>query len=155
MMSKAVYAGSFDPFTRGHADIVHRALRLFEVVVIAIGTNEQKRGEFSPELRQKQIAHYYRNEPRIQVVTYTGLTVALAQDLGADTLVRGVRSSADLEHERTLADLNKHIANIETIWLPASQSLTHISSSAVRELMHFGHDISDFLPEGFDINPQY
>lgn len=153
-MRKVVYAGSFDPFTRGHADIVDRGLRLFDVVIIAIGINEQKRGEFSAQMRQKQIAHYYRNEPRIEVVTYTGLTVSLAQERGAECLVRGLRSSADLEHERTLADLNRHIAGIETLWLPASQSLTHISSSAVRELMHFGHDISEFLPEGFDLNPQ-
>lgn len=154
MIRKVVYAGSFDPFTRGHADIVERALRLFDVVIVAIGINEQKRGDFSPQMRQRQIAHYYRNEPRIEVLTYSGLTSSLLRELGVEYLVRGLRSSADLEHERTLADLNRHIAGIETLWLPASQSLTHISSSAVRELMHFGYDVSEFLPEGFDLNPQ-
>lgn len=144
-----MYAGSFDPFTRGHADIVNRGLALFDKVIIAIGVNEGKRCLFSSEQRQKQIRYFYRCEPRIEVMTYDGLTVDFAQEQGVRFLLRGVRSSTDMEYERTLADLNRHIASMETVLLPASQQLTHISSTVVRELLHFGGDVSSFLPEGF------
>ena len=145
----ALYAGSFDPFTRGHADIVSRGLDLFDEVIVAIGTNEAKRNLYTAEQRQQQISRYYADEPRVRIVAYTGLTVTLAQELGAHVLLRGVRSSTDMEYERTLADLNRHIADMETVLLPASQRLTHISSSVVRELLHYGADVSAFLPEGF------
>lgn len=146
-----MYAGSFDPFTRGHADIVTRGLQLFDKVVIAIGVNEKKRNLFNPQERLKQIAHYYRNEPRVEVYTYDGLTVNFAQEQGIRFLLRGVRSSTDMEFERTLADLNRNIADMETILLPASQLFTHISSTVVRELLHFGADVSGFLPDGFEL----
>ncbi|KGN81888.1 MULTISPECIES: pantetheine-phosphate adenylyltransferase [unclassified Porphyromonas] len=145
----AMYAGSFDPFTRGHADIVNRGLALFDKVIIAIGVNESKRCLFSSEQRQRQIRYFYRSEPRVEVLTYDGLTVDFAQEQGVRFLLRGVRSSTDMEYERTLADLNRHIASMETVLLPASQQLTHISSTVVRELLHFGGDVSGFLPEGF------
>lgn len=144
-----MYAGSFDPFTRGHADIVNRGLALFDKVIIAIGVNESKRCLFSSEQRQRQIRYFYRSEPRVEVLTYDGLTVDFAQEQGVRFLLRGVRSSTDMEYERTLADLNRHIASMETVLLPASQQLTHISSTVVRELLHFGGDVSGFLPEGF------
>lgn len=145
----AMYAGSFDPFTRGHADIVNRGLALFDKVIIAIGVNESKRCLFSSEQRQRQIRYFYRSEPRVEVLTYDGLTVDFAQEQSVRFLLRGVRSSTDMEYERTLADLNRHIASMETVLLPASQQLTHISSTVVRELLHFGGDVSGFLPEGF------
>ena len=144
-----MYAGSFDPFTRGHADIVNRGLALFDKVIIAIGVNESKRCLFSSEQRQRQIRYFYRSEPRVEVLTYDGLTVDFAQEQSVRFLLRGVRSSTDMEYERTLADLNRHIASMETVLLPASQQLTHISSTVVRELLHFGGDVSGFLPEGF------
>lgn len=149
----ALYAGSFDPFTRGHADIVSRGLDLFDEVIVAIGTNEAKRNLYTAEQRQQQISRYYADQPRVRIIVYTGLTVTLAQELGAHVLLRGVRSSTDMEYERTLADLNRHIADMETVLLPASQRLTHISSSVVRELLHYGADVSAFLPEGFVLDP--
>lgn len=149
----ALYAGSFDPFTRGHADIVSRGLDLFDEVIVAIGTNEAKRNLYTAEQRQQQISRYYADQPRVRIVVYTGLTVTLAQELSAHVLLRGVRSSTDMEYERTLADLNRHIADMETVLLPASQRLTHISSSVVRELLHYGADVSAFLPEGFVLDP--
>ena len=149
----ALYAGSFDPFTRGHADIVSRGLALFDEVIVAIGTNEAKRNLYTAEQRQQQISRYYADQPRVRIVVYTGLTVTLAQELGVHVLLRGVRSSTDMEYERTLADLNRHIADMETVLLPASQRLTHISSSVVRELLHYGADVSAFLPEGFVLDP--
>lgn len=147
----ALYAGSFDPFTRGHADIVTRGLDLFDEVIVAIGTNESKRNLFTAEERLEQISRFYAHEPRVRVVTYTGLTVSLAQELQVQALLRGVRSSTDMEYERTLADLNRHIADMETVLLPASQRFTHISSTVVRELLHYGGDVSAFLPEGFSL----
>lgn len=147
-----MYAGSFDPFTRGHADIVSRGLQLFDKVIIAIGKNESKRNLFSPEQRLKQIANFYERQERVIVVTYTGLTVAFAEECGAKFLLRGVRSSTDMEFERTLADLNRQIASMETVLFPASQQLTHISSTVVRELLHYGADVSSFLPKGFQLD---
>ncbi len=151
MNTTAMYAGSFDPFTRGHADIVARGLQLFDKVVIAIGVNESKRNLFSSDERLRQISRYYASNPRVEVYTYNGLTVSFAQEKGIRFLLRGVRSSTDMEYERTLADLNRHIADMETILLPASQLFTHISSTVVRELLHFGGDVSGFLPEGFEL----
>lgn len=151
MNTIAMYAGSFDPFTRGHADIVERGLQLFDRVIIAIGVNESKRNLFDSEQRHRQIAHFYKDNPRVEVEMYDGLTVDFAQKRGVRFLLRGVRSSTDMEYERTLADLNRHIAGMETVLLPASQQLTHISSTVVRELLHFGGDVSGFLPEGFDL----
>lgn len=153
MNTVAMYAGSFDPFTRGHADIVSRGLQLFDKVVIAIGINESKRNLYTPQERLKQIARYYEGEPRVEVHTYDGLTVSFAQEQGIRFLLRGVRSSTDMEYERILADLNRNIADMETILLPASQLFTHISSTVVRELLHFGADVSGFLPEGFLLEP--
>ncbi len=148
----AMYAGSFDPFTRGHEDIVTRGLQLFDRVIIAIGVNESKRSLYTSEQRLRQIKYFYRNEPRVEVYVYKGLTVDFAREIGVANLLRGVRSSTDMEYERTLADLNRHIASMETVLLPASQRLTHISSTVVRELLHFGGDVSDFLPKGFRLD---
>lgn len=151
MRTVAMYAGSFDPFTQGHANIVSRGLSLFDRIIIAIGVNEGKRNLFSPEQRKQQISRYYASDPRITVLTYSGLTVDFAQEHDVKVLLRGVRSSTDMEYERTLADLNRHIADLETVLLPASQQLTHISSTVVRELLHFGGDVKGFLPEGFSL----
>ena len=139
MKRKALYAGSFDPFTRGHADIVARGLDLFDEVIVAIGTNDAKRNLFTAQERLQQIQRYYVDEPRVRVLTYTGLTVSLAQELKVKVLLRGVRSSTDME----------------TVLLPASQRFTHISSTVVRELLHYGGDVSTFLPQGFslEVNP--
>lgn len=144
-----MYAGSFDPFTKGHADIVERGLNLFDQVIIAIGINENKRSLYTPEERLRQISNYYKDDNRIKVITYDGLTVEFAKKMGVSILLRGVRSNTDMEYERTLADLNRHIAELETVLLPASQQLTHISSTVVRELLHYGADVSGFLPKGF------
>lgn len=151
MNTKVMYAGSFDPFTKGHADIVYRGLELFDKLIIAIGTNDQKRNLFSSEERLKQIENYYKDNDRVSVVTYSGLTVDLAKELNIKVLLRGVRSNTDMEFERILSDLNRNIAGMETVLLPASQLYTHISSTVVRELLHYGADVTDFLPEGFEL----
>ena len=142
----ALFPGSFNPFTIGHADIVERALRLFDNVVVAIGYNISK-GDNGIAARQEAIARLYAGEPRVIVETYSDLTVDMARRHDATAIVKGVRSVKDFEYEREQAELNSLIGDgIETILLPARPELAAISSTAVRELQHFGHDVTPFLP---------
>lgn len=141
-----LFPGSFDPFTLGHADIVRRALEMFDGIVIAVGYNEQKTGWMPVEERVAAIRKLYADEPRITVERYTGLTVDFAREHGIGIIIRGVRTVADFEFEMQLADVNRQLTGIETILLPASPQLASLSSSIVRELAHFGHDVSAFLP---------
>lgn len=143
---RGLFPGSFDPFTLGHADIVKRALGIFDEIVIAVGYNENKAGWMPVEERVSTIRKLYADEPRIIVEGYTGLTVDFAKECGATAIIRGVRTTADYEFEMQLADINRQLTGIETILLPASPQLASLSSSVVRELAHFGHDISAFLP---------
>ena len=145
-MRKVLFPGSFDPFTLGHADIVRRALGLFDEVVVAVGYNEQKKGWMPVEERVEAIRKLYKDEPRVRVESYTGLTVDFAREKGITAIVRGVRTTADFEYEMQLADVNRRLTGIETVLLPASPQLASLSSSVVRELASFGHDVSAFLP---------
>ena len=142
----ALFPGSFDPFTKGHADIVTRALALFDEIVVAVGYNEQKPGWMPVEERVEKIRKIYADEPRVKVESYTGLTVEFAKEKGVNAIVRGVRTVADFEYELQMADVNKQLTGIETVLLPASPQFASLSSSVVRELAHFGQDISAFLP---------
>ena len=142
----ALFPGSFDPFTRGHQAIVERALPMFDKLVIAIGINRAKSGWMPVSERLERLQHLYADEPRIEVVTYDTLTMDLAQRHGANYILRGVRSVTDFEYERTIADANRRIAGLETIFLISDADTSHISSSLVRELASFGHDVTDLLP---------
>ncbi len=142
----ALFPGSFDPFTLGHADIVERALGLFDEVIIGVGYNEQKQGWMPADERVEAIRRLYADEPRVKVVSYTGLTADFASENGVTAIVRGVRTIADYEYEMQMADVNRQLTGIETILLPASPQYASLSSSLLRELSHFGHDISAFLP---------
>ena len=146
-MRLVLFPGSFDPFTLGHADIVRRALSLFDEIVIAVGYNEQKQGWLPVEERVAAIKKLYEGEPRVRVESYTGLTVDFAKEQGIGAIVRGVRTVADFEYELQMADVNRRLTGIETLLLPASPELACLSSSVVRELAHFGHDVSQFLPQ--------
>ena len=146
MTKIALFPGSFDPFTKGHQNIVERALPLFDKLVIGIGCNTNKHTLYTPEERQQQIAKLFKDDPRIVVNIYEGLTVAFANALGATYIVRGVRTMADFEYERTIADVNKRLAGIETVSFFADTDTASISSSLVRELKAFGKDVTDFLP---------
>ena len=141
-----LFPGSFDPFTIGHADIVKRALGFFDEVVIGIGYNESKEGWMPVGERISTIRKLYSEEPRITVESYTGLTVDFAKEHGITVIIRGVRTTVDFEYEMQLADINRQLTGIDTIFLPASPELASLSSSVVRELAHFGHDVSAFLP---------
>ena len=146
MKRNVLFPGSFDPFTLGHADVVKRALKMFDEVVIAVGYNEQKAGWMPIEERVASIRKLYTDEPRIKVESYSGLTADFAQEHGITAIVRGIRTTADFEYELQMADINRQLTGVETILLPASPQFASLSSSIVRELAHFGHDVSAFLP---------
>ena len=138
--------GTFDPFTIGHESVVSRALGLFDLLVIGVGRNSAKNPVQSVDERVLAIERLYANEPRIDVVSYDGLTVDLAQECGAQYIVKGVRSVKDFEFERGQADINRRLTGIETILLFAEPGLDSISSTLVRELQSMGRDVSEFLP---------
>ena len=145
-MKTALFPGSFDPYTKGHHDILSRALPLFDKIVIAIGYNINKTYTFPIEERIKRIRDTYKDYPNIEVVSYNGLTADLAHQYDAQYIIRGVRNTTDFEYERTIADANKEIGGIETILLYTRPEYSHISSSLVRELYHHGADITTYLP---------
>ena len=140
-MKRALFAGTFNPFTIGHADIVTRGLELFDEVVIAIGDNQDKPSEDIDE-REQAIRVIYKDEPRVRVEVYHSLTVDFAREIGASALLRGVRTVADFEYERQMADANRALAGIETVVLFTRPELAHISSSLVRDLKKHGADVS-------------
>lgn len=143
---RLLFPGSFDPFTRGHADIVRRALAFASHVTVAVGAHPTKRGMFSVEQRMERIRQAFAADSRVEVVSYQGLTTDLAADLHADALLRGVRTVADYEYERQMAEVNRRLTGIETVMLLADPTLADISSSVVRELISYGKDVTEFLP---------
>lgn len=148
---KMIFPGSFDPFTKGHESVVRRALEFCDELVIAVGYNGLKRnqGMFSAEERVRMISEFYKEEPRVSVISYTTLTTDIANELGCTHILRGVRTVIDFEYERSLADVNRHLTGIETILLFNEPAMAHITSTTVRELLSFGKDVSEFMPEGF------
>ena len=145
-MSKAIFPGSFDPFTIGHADIVDRGLKIFDKIVIAIGINQAKTNLHDSQARLQSIRKIYAGNPKVEVRTYDGLTADFARQLDIDTILRGVRSIKDYEYERELADINFKLTGVETVMLFSKPELASISSSALRELRACGKDISTFIP---------
>ena len=145
---RVLFPGSFDPFTKGHANLVERGLQLFDHVIIAVGYNENKPGWIPVQERVSALKALYANEPRVMVESYSCLTVDFARQCGAKAILRGIRSVKDYEYEMQMADVNRQLSGIETILLFADPQLSAVSSSIVRELAHFGKDIKPFLPEG-------
>lgn len=145
-MKIAIFPGSFDPFTVGHASIVNRGLPMFDRIVIGVGVNDKKRSFYTPEQRVEAIQKVYANEPRIKVVSYSDLTIDLARREGATFILRGLRSVKDFEYERDIAAMNKRLAGVETVMLFTEAQYSDISSSVVRELIAYGKDVSAFLP---------
>lgn len=146
-MRTGIFTGSFDPFTIGHDSIVRRALPLFDRIVIGVGVNESKRYMYPAAERVVAIALLYAAEPRIEVKEYSDLTVDFARRESAGFIIKGVRSVRDFEYEREQADINRHLCGVETLLLYAEPHLASVSSSMVRELMHFGRDAGEFLPQ--------
>lgn len=141
-----IFTGSFDPYTIGHDDILRRALPLFDRIVIGIGVNERKSYMQSEEERMKTIKAIYADEPKVEVKTYNDLTIDFARRENASYIIKGVRSVKDFEYERDQADINRQLSGIETLLLYADPRYSAVSSSMVRELIHFGQDVSRFLP---------
>ena len=150
-MRKAIFPGTFDPFTLGHHSIVKRTLAFMDEVIIGIGYNDQKHCLLPIEKRLERIRMVYADEPRVKVLAYSGLTVDFAQEQGAEFMVRGIRSVKDFEYEESIADINRKLSGIETIFLFTEPELSAVSSSVVRELLRYGKDVSAFLPEGMEI----
>lgn len=142
-----IFTGSFDPFTIGHDDIVRRALPLFSRIVIGVGVNERKQYMQTAEERCATIARIYEGEPKIEVKSYSDLTVDFARREGALYIIKGIRSVKDFEYEREQADINRQLSGVETLLLYADPRHSSVSSSMVRELLHFGQDVSRYLPE--------
>lgn len=145
-MNTGIFVGSFDPFTIGHDSIVRRALPLFDRLVIGVGYNERKKYMYSAEVRVQAIASLYSDIKAVSVKAYNDLTIDFARREGARFIVKGVRSIKDFEYEREQADINLRLSGIDTILFYALPGMESVSSSMVRELMHFGKDVSEFLP---------
>lgn len=144
---RAIFPGTFDPFTVGHQSLVDRALTLVDEIVISIGVNLTKKTYFSLEERVAFIEELYRNEPHVQVMLYDSLTVDFAKRIDARFILRGIRTMSDFEYEKHMADVNRELTGIETFILFTEPEYTHISSSIVRELLQYGKDISRFVPQ--------
>ncbi|WP_298367732.1 pantetheine-phosphate adenylyltransferase [uncultured Lutibacter sp.] len=146
-MKRAIFPGSFDPITLGHVDIVNRGLPLFDEIIIAIGVNSDKNYMFSLKERMSFIEKYYENEPKIKVTTYKGLTTEYCKKIDADFILRGLRNPADFEFEKAIAQTNRKLSKIETVFLLTSADTAFISSSIVRDVYRHGGDISGLVPD--------
>ncbi|WP_367916496.1 pantetheine-phosphate adenylyltransferase [Leadbetterella sp. DM7] len=146
-MRKAFFPGSFDPFTKGHADIVHRGLKLFDEIIIGIGTNSVKQRYFAiPEI-EEAIQRAFRGNERVKIVHYDDLTALVAEQYGARFIIRGLRNTTDFEYENTISQVNRQICDgLETVFLITSPQFAPISSTIVRELHKYGADISSYIP---------
>lgn len=153
-MTRAIFPGTFDPFTIGHESVVNRALTFVDEIFIAIGINENKNTYFPTEKRVEMIRQYYKNDPRVKVESYNCLTIDFAKQVDANLIIRGIRTVKDFEYEETIADINRKLAGLETILLFTEPELTSISSTAVRELIMFGKDVTMFIPKGMNITAQ-
>ena len=152
MKRTAIFPGSFDPFTRGHAALVDDALKIFDRIVIGVGNNTAKQGLLAVEQRKRLIDDIYAGNPRVEACIYTGLTGEFAESLGACAIIRGVRNTTDFEYERTMEATNHRIyPGLTTVMLFTPAAVADISSSTVREVLSFGRSVEEFLPEGIDI----
>ena len=143
----AVFPGSFDPFTKGHEDIVLRGLRVFDEVVIGIGNNATKKRYFPIEVMKELIEKTFEDQKNVKVITYDDLTAHAARELGATFLLRGLRNTTDFEYENGISQVNRYLyAEIETVFLITSPDLAPISSSIIRDLHRYGQDVDNFLP---------
>ena len=148
-MTKAMFPGSFDPFTSGHLNILERALTIFDTVIVAIGVNQDKNGFYSVEQKMDIIRQATKGMKGVEVEYYDGLTVDACKQFGVRHIVRGVRNFMDFEVEQSNADANKRLyPEVDTLIIPTAQEYSHISSSAVRDIIRHGGDTGTFMPEG-------
>ncbi|NJB35960.1 pantetheine-phosphate adenylyltransferase [Croceivirga sp. JEA036] len=146
-MRRAIFPGSFDPLTLGHYDIIQRGITLFDELIIAIGINADKKYMFSLEERQKFIEEAFKDQPKIKVLTYEGLTVDFCKSINANFILRGLRNPADFEFEKAIAHTNRKLSEIETVFLLTSSGKSYISSSIVRDVIRNGGNYTGLVPD--------
>jgi len=146
-MRRAIFPGSFDPITLGHVDIIQRSLPLFDELIIAIGVNSTKKYMFSLEQRKAFIKATFADESKVKVDSYEGLTVDYCDKIAANFILRGLRNPADFEFEKTITQVNRRLAKIETVFLLTSAETSFISSSIVREVINFDGDYTSMVPK--------
>jgi len=152
MKKIAVFPGSFDPFTVGHESVLKRALPIFDKVIVMLGVNNAKKNLFSVDSRKQMIRDCFKNNPKVEVDEFSGLTVDFCKKVGATHILRGLRTAADFEYERAIAQVNKKMFNnIETVFLLTMPEHTPVNSSIVRDVLKHHGDVSMFLPSGLDI----
>lgn len=152
MTNTAIFPGSFDPFTRGHESIVVRALPLFDKITISIGVNSNKAGFFTIDERIELISKVFENEPKVEIEAYKGLTVEYCKNKKVSHMLRGIRTAADFEYERAVAQMNKAmLPEVESVFLLTTPELTPVNSTIVRDILRYGGDVAQFLPEGMDV----
>jgi pantetheine-phosphate adenylyltransferase len=151
-MKKAIFPGSFDPITKGHFDIIKRGISLFDEVIVAIGINAEKKYMFSLEDRKRFIEDAFKDEPKVKVITYEGLTIDLCQKENAQFILRGLRNPADFEFEKAIAHTNRRLSKIETVFLLTAAKTSYISSSIVRDVIRNGGDYTVLVPDSVRIN---
>jgi len=146
-MKTAVFPGSFDPITLGHYDIIKRGISLFDKVIVAIGVNAEKKYMFTLEERLYFIRESFKDEPKVEVITYEGLTIDLCKKVGAKFILRGLRNPADFEFEKAIAHTNRQLSKIETVFLLTAAKTSYISSSIVRDVLRNGGDYTILVPD--------
>lgn len=147
-MKKAVFPGSFDPITLGHLDIIERALPLFDEIIVAIGVNADKKYMWSLEERLSFLEQVFSIFPKIRIDSYSGLTADYCKKEGAEFILRGLRNTADFSYEQTIAQNNKNVFGVESVFLMGSPEVSHISSTVVRDIARNGGDFSSLVPDG-------
>jgi pantetheine-phosphate adenylyltransferase len=146
-MKKAIFPGSFDPFTKGHTNIVERSVTLFDEVIIGIGNNPQKKRYFPIEYMVEKIQSVFEDEPKVKVLVYEGLTADFARKLNAKYLIRGLRNTTDFEYENGICQANKYLwKDLETIFLITNPAYASISSTIIREIHRYNGDVTELLP---------
>jgi len=145
-MKKAIFPGSFDPITLGHVDIINRGATLFDEIIIAIGENSSKDYMFSIDERVAFIESAFKDNPKVRVMNYSGLTIDFCKEIEVDFIMRGLRNPADFEFEKAIAHTNRHLATLETVFLLTSSQTSFISSSIVREIIRYEGDYKKLVP---------
>ncbi|WP_297762655.1 pantetheine-phosphate adenylyltransferase [uncultured Muriicola sp.] len=146
-MRRAIFPGSFDPITLGHYDIIERGIHLFDEIIIAIGSNAEKKYMFSEKQRKSFIEKAFKGEKKVKVDTYSGLTIDYCQKVNAQFILRGLRNPADFEFEKAIAHTNRKLSGIETVFLLTSSGKSYISSSIVRDVIRNGGDYTSLVPD--------
>ena len=152
-MRRALFPGSFDPITNGHYDIITRGIKLFDEVIVAIGINSEKKYMFSLEERKHFIEQAFKDEPKVKVVTYQGLTIDFCKEVNAEFILRGLRNPADFEFEKAIAHTNRKLSKIETVFLLTASKTSFISSSIVRDVIRNHGDYTVLVPDSVRVNP--